>query len=112
MDLHASANQVEGTTTVSVSMHLGGKVTVANGVINGSESLSAQVSATGNGQSASGTVSIDIAYNQLTYDAVQGCVTSGSLMIGATVDSSQGSQSRAVRFTFQGCHMVLVAIGS
>jgi hypothetical protein len=39
-------------------------------------------------------------------------VTSGNVTVEVNVSAPQGSQSRAVRYTWTGCHMIEVAIGT
>jgi len=112
MDLKLSTSDTSPGTSINVSMHLTGNVTVAGGVIDGSLGLGATVHVMNGSQTVDGTVNASVSYNKVTYDATQSCATGGNIVVDLDANANGQSVSRAVRYTFTGCHMITVAVSN
>jgi len=110
VSLSVTTTQTSGSISQSSSMRLGGSITVAGNRIDGSLSLDADVHVNDAGHVIDGHISSNISYNGLIRDPVQQCITGGNIVVQVDADAGNASLSYAVRYTFTGCHMVMVAV--
>jgi len=112
VDLTMTTSGAWGSSAAEVTLHLSGDVMVSNGVIDGSLALDTTAHVEANGQARDAALHASVSYNQVTFDAAQSCATSGNIVFELESQSTEKSISRALRFSFTGCHTMTVAASS
>jgi len=109
VDLTMTTSGTWGSSAAEVTLHLSGDITVSNHVIDGSLALDTMAHVEANGHTRDAALHASVSYNQVTFDAAQSCATSGNIVFDLESQSTAKSISRALRFSFTGCHTMTVA---